>query len=157
METKCNKTVYEQNCEDFRSLNNIMWRVPILVMSLTGGLLVAVATFDLSDPARQGILVFAALVNLAFIIVLFRLRFVMDRILKQVHDYQGTEYQKGFCVVRTLSAILFISMIGSIYSAYNVSDVFRKNEIATVECPNGIARISVTNDDNPVGHRPRFT
>ena len=142
-DNKCDKTVYVQNCEDFRSLNNIMWRVPILVMSLTGGLLVAVATFELSDPARQGILVFAGLINLAFIVVLYRLRYVMDRILKQIHAYQGTKYQKGFRVVLTLSAILLISMLGSFYSAWEVSDMFRTSVDASLECENGIAKISV--------------
>lgn len=79
--------VYNQNCQDFRSLNEIMWRVPILAMSLTGGLGIAIATFDLSNPARQALLVFAGLGNVIFILVLFRLRSVMDRLLMNIHAF----------------------------------------------------------------------
>ena len=120
-----------------------MWRVPILVMSLTGGLLIAVATFELSDIARRGILVFAGLINAAFIVVLIRLRRVMDRLLKHIHDYQGTKFQKGFVVVRTLSVILSICMVVSFISAWKVSYIFSSNVEATLECQNGINRVSL--------------
>jgi hypothetical protein len=40
------KLCYEQNCEQMRSLNQIMWQVPIIAMTLTGGLWRAVATLN---------------------------------------------------------------------------------------------------------------
>lgn len=147
----CRKTIYEQNCEHFRSLNDIMWRVPILVMSLTGGLGIVVATFDLSDPTRRAILIFAGIINLAFILVLFRLRNVIDLLLKEIHDYQNTKHQRGFFVVRVLSSILLVGMLGSFYFAWNVSDVFRPKANASLECLSGTARITVA--DRPDAQR----
>jgi len=29
---------YNQNSENFRSLNQLMWQIPLIAMSLTGGL-----------------------------------------------------------------------------------------------------------------------
>jgi hypothetical protein len=46
------KLCYEQNCEQMRSLNQIMWQVPIIAMTLTGGLWYGVATLS---AAQTGI------------------------------------------------------------------------------------------------------
>ena len=128
----CQKLVYEQTCEDFRSLNDIMWRVPIMVMTLTGGLGVAIATFDLSDPARRAISIFAAVINIAFIGVLIRLRIVMQKLLQRIHAYQGTTSGNGFIVVGIFSLMLAVAASGSLYFAWNADDVFRTEAEADV-------------------------
>ena len=46
------KVVYEQLCNDFRSLNGFLWQTPLIFITLTGGLWFAVASFDLSGEAR---------------------------------------------------------------------------------------------------------
>jgi protein strawberry notch len=40
------KEAYEQNYQQFRSLNQIMWQIPVLAMTLTGGLWFGVSTID---------------------------------------------------------------------------------------------------------------
>jgi hypothetical protein len=50
------KVCYEQNCEHMRSLNQIMWQVPMIAMTLTGGLWYAVATMKGMDAKVRGAL-----------------------------------------------------------------------------------------------------
>lgn len=145
------KTIYEQNCEDFRSLNDIMWKVPLLVMSLTGGLGVAVATFDLADSARCALLIFIGSINVAFILVLYRLRFVMDKLLKRIHEFQGTEHKYGYYVVTILSLILLAGAVGSYYYASNVIDLLPPQVSTDLNCGNGRSTISVV--DQPDSER----
>jgi hypothetical protein len=32
------KTIFEQDCQEFRSLNGFLWQIPVIVSTLTGGL-----------------------------------------------------------------------------------------------------------------------
>lgn len=69
---------YNQNYEQFRSLNQIMWQVPVLAMTLTGGLWFGVSTI-LDNPLLVTVLLVTAVVgNLAFVAILFRFRHVMQ-------------------------------------------------------------------------------
>lgn len=83
------KAIYEQRCEDFRSLNGFLWQSPLIIMTLTGGLWFAVASFALSDGARTMLLVFAGLANLLMIGALIRLRWVMQSVLRDIRVYDG--------------------------------------------------------------------
>ncbi|TIV49441.1 MAG: hypothetical protein E5V88_24645 [Mesorhizobium sp.] len=80
------KVIYEQRCEDFRSLNGFLWQSPLIVMTLTGGLWFAVASFDINDRARSMLLIFAGISNLLMIIALIRLRYVMQRVLADIRS-----------------------------------------------------------------------
>ena len=42
--------IYQQSCEEFRSLNGFFWQIPIIMMTLNGGLWYSVASLDLSTP-----------------------------------------------------------------------------------------------------------
>ena len=44
---------YEQNYEQFRSLNQIMWQIPVLAMTLTGGLWFGVSSIQDSGIDKQ--------------------------------------------------------------------------------------------------------
>lgn len=69
---------YEQNYIQFRSLNQIMWQIPVLAMTLTGGLWFGVAQLEKS-PWLQGTLLLTALLgNLSLLVVLRRFRHVMS-------------------------------------------------------------------------------
>ena len=46
MQFEKEKVCYEQNCQTFRSLNQLMWQVPIIAMTVTGGLWFGVGTFS---------------------------------------------------------------------------------------------------------------
>ena len=83
------KAIYEQRCGDFRSLNGFLWQSPLIIMTLTGGLWFAVASFALSESARTMLLVFAGLANLLMIGALIRLRWVMQSVLRDIRSYDG--------------------------------------------------------------------
>ena len=80
------KVVYEQLCNDFRSLNGFLWQTPLIFMTLTGGLWFAVSSMELSATARSWLLVFAGIANLLMIAALFRLRFVMHKIMCRISE-----------------------------------------------------------------------
>ncbi len=119
--------IYEQRCEDFRSLNGFLWQSPLIIMSLTGGLWFAVASFALSDSARSMLLVFACLANLLMIGALVRLRWVMQRVLDDIRDYDGKRRTKGdYTIVKIFSAMLLFSAVGSGIAACNPYRVFHQ-------------------------------
>lgn len=72
------KVAYEQNFEQFRSLNQVMWQVPVIAMTLTGGLWFGAASVEAMAGFQYLLLILAALANLGLVVVLARLRFVME-------------------------------------------------------------------------------
>src|SRR6266568_1142762 len=85
------KLCYQQNFEQFRSLNQIMWQVPIIAMTLTGGLWFGVAKIDVQS-AQCALLALAVLGNSGLIAVLHRTRFVMAKYLVKIEEF----YPKAF-------------------------------------------------------------
>jgi hypothetical protein len=85
------KLCYQQNFEQFRSLNQIMWQVPIIAMTLTGGLWFGVAKID-AQVAQIGLLALAVLGNSGLIAVLHRTRFVMGEYLKKIKEFCPEAY-----------------------------------------------------------------
>ena len=90
------KEAYEQNYQQFRSLNQIMWQIPVLAMTLTGGLWFGVSRI-LDRPLLSMTLLLTAVVgNLTLAIILLRFRFVMSRYLSWLKD----TYPAGFVDAR---------------------------------------------------------
>lgn len=75
------KEAYEQNYQQFRSLNQIMWQIPVLAMTLTGGLWFGVSKIEDNYLLACVLLLTAVVGNLALVIVLYRFRFVMSKYL----------------------------------------------------------------------------
>jgi len=129
--TRDQKVIYEQRCQDFRSLNGFLWQSPLIIMSLTGGLWFAVASFALSDSARSMLLAFACLANLLMIGALYRLRWVMQRVLEDIRDYDGKRKTKGdYTIVRLFCAMLLLTALGSAIAAWNPGAYFIKQAAA---------------------------
>jgi len=125
------KAIYEQRCQDFRSLNGFLWQSPLIIMSLTGGLWFAVASFALSNAARSMLLLFAVISNLLMIGALVRLRWVMQRVLEDIRYYDGKPPTKGdYTIVKIFSAMLLLTAIGSAVAACNPSAYFTKQAAA---------------------------
>jgi SAM-dependent methyltransferase len=117
---------FDQNSQTFRSLNQLMWQVPLIAMSLTGGLWFGVA--KTSSPIFQfSLLGLAALGNLVLIVVVARLRYIMDAYLVWLADFntsgfvaaQGDKPWNGPFVVRrmfqamfSLTAIISLGLMG---------------------------------------------
>lgn len=85
-------TVYQQNAETFRSLNQLMWQIPLIAMTLTGGLWFGVSRSDTSPVLQLSLLGLAAVGNAVLIVVLGRLRYIMGEYL----DWLKTFYPDGF-------------------------------------------------------------
>jgi len=71
------KEAYEQNYQQFRSLNQIMWQIPVLAMTLTGGLWFGVSTIDENAMLVTVLLLTAVAGNVMLCGVLVRFRHVM--------------------------------------------------------------------------------
>lgn len=126
-EARDQKVIYEQRCEDFRSLNGFLWQSPLIIMSLTGGLWFAVASFALSNSARSMLLAFACLANLLMIGALVRLRWVMQQVLEDIRDYDGKRRTNGnYTIVKIFTAMLLFAAIGSAIAAIQPAAYFTK-------------------------------
>ncbi|MES0130181.1 class I SAM-dependent methyltransferase [Mesorhizobium sp. M0029] len=83
---------YNQNAEHFRSLNTLMWQVPLIAMTLTGGLWYGVSTSQSSMFTQACLLALAAAGNFGLLIALSRIRFIMGGYLK----WFEAAYPNGF-------------------------------------------------------------
>ena len=75
---------YRQASEDFRQINQIFWQAPGIIITITGGLAVAVATLKFSAAVQSSLLVFAGICNAIWALLIFKLRFdVMNKLLNR--------------------------------------------------------------------------
>lgn len=130
-ESRDQKAIYEQRCEDFRSLNGFLWQSPLIIMSLTGGLWFAVAGFALSNSARSMLLIFSFVANLLMIGALIRLRWIMQSVLRDIRSYDGKHSVGGnYIIVGIFSVLLFMTAAGSLAAACNPGAYFTKSPTA---------------------------
>ena len=73
---------YNQNAEHFRSLNTLMWQIPLIAMTLTGGLWFGVSKVEANKLFQLCLLGLAFAGNIGLLIALARLRYVMGRYLQ---------------------------------------------------------------------------
>lgn len=124
-----------QNSEHFRGLNSQMWQIPIIGMTLTGGLWFGVSTAKGSPLFQICLLILALVGNVALILVLFRLRFVMKAYLEWLDNNEpkgkinadgNRPWEKSY-FVRTIfqfvlglaAAASLLLIIATAYSWYN--------------------------------------
>jgi hypothetical protein len=126
--TEKDTIIYQQNCEEFRSLNGFFWQVPLIMMTLNGGLWYSVASLDLSVNAQRGMLLFAAFANVVMIFGLQRIRNIMDNLLTAIHKYQSTEAPGRARVVQRLFQTLLLSAaVGAFAAAWDPAAYFIKS------------------------------
>lgn len=90
------KACYVQNFEQARSLNGQMNQVPVLAMTLTGGLWFgAGVTEDLQQEIRFGLLMFSGFCNLALIFVALRIRDVLHHYFEGIKKFHEASYVSG--------------------------------------------------------------
>jgi SAM-dependent methyltransferase len=88
---------YEQNYEQFRTLNQQMWQIPVIAMTLTGGLWYGIISLqDAYDSDSHFLSVmlftFAAVSNFSLTFVLGRIRKVMDAYLDKIELFYKDSY-----------------------------------------------------------------
>lgn len=106
--------VYEQNVATFRSLNQLMWQIPLIAMTLTGGLWFGVSRPDTTPVFQFFLLGLAAAGNLVLIVVLIRLRYIMAEYLAWQEKFypdgfvaaKGDHWLEGTKTVRTMFQIM---------------------------------------------------
>lgn len=122
---------YEQNSEQFRSLNQIMWQVPVIAMTLTGGLWFGAASVGRMPGFQYLLLLLAAIANIGLIFVLTRVRYVMDKYLEAMKSFHPTGFvdasgrgiNASRSVAWTFRILLFISAVISFGAMRIVHDV----------------------------------
>lgn len=106
---------YAQHYNQFRDLNGHMWKIPMIALTLTGGLWLGVNTAS-GDTLVQALLLFlSGAANLILIIVLLRIRHIMKCILEKLKE-MGPEYfveipPDGFLGMKNLVVYCFSSIL----------------------------------------------
>ncbi|WP_321393993.1 hypothetical protein [Emcibacter sp.] len=117
------KICYEQNYAQFRNLNNIMWQVPIIAMTLTGGAWYAVANLKENISIQIILLLLASAGNFGLIAIIYRIRFVIEKYLVALKNFhpEGFVTANGntFCtssktVAKTFSVLMSLAAISSL-------------------------------------------
>lgn len=83
---------FTQNFETFRALNALMWQIPLIAMTLTGGLWFGVSSIKDMPLMRSGLLLLATFGDLGLMVVLARLRHIIGCYL----DWIEGAYPRGF-------------------------------------------------------------
>ena len=87
---------YVQNFEQFRNLNAQMNHVPALAMTLTGGLWFgAGATENLDIEIRFALLMLAGFSNVALILIVYRIRDVLESYLERIENFHPPSFAGG--------------------------------------------------------------
>ena len=121
------KLCYEQHSESFRHLNAQLWQVPIIAMTLTGGLWFGVYNTDLPNNAAAFLLLFCGFCDLLFILILHRVRYIMGQLIEKLALFNPSfsietrsarwPLRKNTLVVWMFSIMLFMAALISTFTA----------------------------------------
>lgn len=112
--------IYQQQCAEFRALNAVFWQIPLIMMTLNGGLWFALASLELTDTGQRFILVFAAVANVVFIVSLIRLRLLMSALLARIHAVEGAMTAPlAKITVVAFCGLLLLAALGAVLAALN--------------------------------------
>lgn len=107
----------------------LFWQIPLIVMSLNGGLWFAVASLNLTSLAKSGVLGFAAIADLLMIWALIRLRDLMQVLLDRIHASEGVAPDRNSRVVLFIfCSLFFLAAIGAGVAACHGSILFKSRE-----------------------------
>lgn len=112
------KTCYEQNYLQVRELIQIMWRAPVVTITLTGGAWFGVYSLDdLGVYEKFFILILCALGNGAMIFAILRVRHSMQMHLDKIKKFSPENYaykkNQGFLGNRTTSTTFSLMLGGT--------------------------------------------
>ncbi|ANL68269.1 methyltransferase domain-containing protein (plasmid) [Rhizobium phaseoli] len=114
---------FNQNSETFRSLNQLMWQIPLIAMTLTGGLWFGVSKSETSPLFQICLLGLSTAGNVGLLIVLYRLRYVMERYLSWLQKFDENGFvsapgkdilTKPYMVRSTFQILLLLAAITSV-------------------------------------------
>ncbi|KJK23498.1 hypothetical protein UB46_15660 [Burkholderiaceae bacterium 16] len=113
-----------------------MWQVPSMAIAATGGLWFGVTLVDSSLP-KTGLLVFAAIIDFLTILIVIRIRWVLQKSLdlqKAIEGRSGKE--RAGLIVICWSVMLFAAAILSVLGAFNTHELAKKTALPALpmEC-----------------------
>ncbi len=124
------KVCYEQNFQQFRAMNQIMWQVPLLAITITGGLWYAALNVAGAQDFKRPLFGLSAVLDLALIFVLIRIRYVMGAYLTKLKAFNPSAYveapgtncfNRSYVVVRAFSIALLLAGVGSAAGFINIA------------------------------------
>jgi len=123
--------VYEQNFEQVRAINSQLNNIPVIAITITGGLWFAAGlSSNTKDEIRFLLLILSSYFNLVMIVALFRMRDVFQsylEIIEELHPIQKKQgrtlnarlkFLKGYSLVSLYSMMLFMAAIAAHVAAY---------------------------------------
>lgn len=124
------KVCYEQNFQQYRAMNQIMWQVPLLAITITGGLWYAALNVTGVQDFKRPIFLLAFVLDFALIAVLWRVRHVMSAYMVQIESFNPGSFVKAsgrglfnwpYTVVTAFSVALAIAATGSLIGFLDIS------------------------------------
>ena len=90
------RTCYEQNCESARGINRQLNQLPVLAITLTGGLWYGgVVAEGVEEVSRFGVLCFAAICNICLVFASMRIRDVLQSHLEKMEAFNPECFASG--------------------------------------------------------------
>ncbi len=109
--------IYEQQSNDVRALNTFFWQIPLIMMTLNGGLWFSVASLELDSMSQRGLLWFAALANIVMAFALTRVRDILGELLSETRKFDGRSTPKTERIVVRLFCLMMILAAGGALAA----------------------------------------
>jgi len=119
---------YLEAGQHLRSLNLLMWQVPGMTIAITGGLWYGATTVE-GDAPRTWVLGFAAVVAALTIVILFRLRSLIEMHIQHQRGFESrnnADDRFKNTVVRCWSLALFAAAFVSAVGAMNPSSLTKR-------------------------------
>ena len=124
------KACYEQNFQQYRAMNQIMWQVPLLAITITGGLWFAALNVAGAQEFKRPLFLLAFVLDVALIAVLWRVRHVMSAYMDQLRAFHPPAFVEAsgrglfnwpYTVVSAFSLALAVAAIGSLIGLLNLN------------------------------------
>lgn len=121
------KVCYEQNCEQFRAMNQLMWQVPLVAITVTGGLWFAAIDVTNAASYKGALFMLAAVLDLSLVFVLIRVRYVMGQYLRMIEAFNpgsfvsapgNSLFTQSHVVIFAFSVALLIAASGSVLGIF---------------------------------------
>lgn len=133
------KAAYDQNAQHIRALNQFLWQVPTIAITLTGGLWYGVTKID-NHVVQTCLLSFGAIGDILFCLVVVRVRFLFSQYLEiqkifnldfNIKSERGPWNLPSWTVVSCFVIMLFLAGVGSGLAAWKIDRISTGDPIRT--------------------------
>jgi hypothetical protein len=123
---KKEELIFVEAGQHIRALNAILWQVPSMAIAITGGLWYGVSLFD-HGTVKIAALIFTSLVDIITVLIIWRLRSVMDEYIVTQRSFQPnvTQKRKKNRVIMYWTSILLLAAAMGFLGATNVKKLVR--------------------------------